>query len=567
MGNLSSLRKSHNLFATFIIIIGVLLFLMHFSFSMPLTNGFQLGLLVIAIILLNIFMIYLPPKDNRLCLDTTVYLSVMYLYGIEITLQILLISTILYYIVQHSTNWITDGTEWWKHIVNFGMYNWIIIGAYYAFIYTGGEIGLFGLNYAHAYIISTAVYYIVNIFIVTSYFAMANDTNMFSIAKSIAEDSFFHYLATLILSYILLILMGTHPIFGLLIFMIINVLVSIAFKNYFNMYEQAKKDKTYREQILDSLPVGIITSDDTLNEFFLNSTAKELLQIEEKDVKPHLYKDQEFWKVIYSRDLCHNKNVKHNDRLFLLSQSELKNKKEQLIGRIIHFIDMTEIEEMQRKINQTEKLALLGEMSAGAAHEIRNPLTVISGFLTLMKQSFTKENNERYQLPLLLKELERINTIVEDMLTVARPASPQLMRMSIKEILNELPKNLLLNDSMHVAIQLDDTKLLVDPKQMKQVLYNLIRNSVEAMDGLGRLSIYSVKKEQTYEIYIKDSGTGMDEATVKTVFNPFFTSKETGTGLGLTIVQRIIDDHHGKIEVFETSENGTTFLITLPLQD
>src|SRR5690606_33427204 len=143
-----------------------------------------------------------------------------------------------------------------------------------------------------------------------------------------------------------------------------------------------------------------------------------------------------------------------------------------------------------------------------------------------------KENNERYQLPLLLKELERINTIVEDMLTVARPASPQLMRMSIKEILNELPKNLLLNDSMHVAIQLDDTKLLVDPKQMKQVLYNLIRNSVEAMDGLGRLSIYSVKKEQTYEIYIKDSGTGMDEATVKTVFNPFFTSKETGTGLG-----------------------------------
>ncbi|MED4015954.1 sensor histidine kinase [Sutcliffiella cohnii] len=139
--------------------------------------------------------------------------------------------------------------------------------------------------------------------------------------------------------------------------------------------------------------------------------------------------------------------------------------------------------------------------------------------------------------------------------------------MSIKEILNELPKNLLLNDSMHVTVQLDDTKLLVDPQQMKQVLYNLIRNSVEAMDGLGRLSIYSVKKEQTYEIYIKDSGTGMDEATEKAVFNPFFTSKETGTGLGLTIVQRIIDDHHGKIEVFETSKNGTTFLITLPLQD
>lgn len=567
MENLSLLRKSHNLFATFVIIIGVLLFLMHFSFSMPLTNWFHLGLLVIAIILLNIYMIYLPPKDNSLCLDTTVYLSVMYLYGIETTLQILLLSTILYYFVQNYTNWVQKGTEWWKHILNFGMYNWVLISAYYVFHFTDGEIGMFTLDHLHSYILSLVVYFIVNIFIVASYFAMASGNNVFSIIKSIGEDSFPHYFATLILSFILLILMDTYPIFGLIIFMIINVLVSIAFKNYFNMYEQAKKDKTYREQILDSLPVGIITADDTLNEFFLNSTAKELLQIEEKDVKPHLYKDQEFWKVIYSRDLCHNKNIQYNDRLFLLSQSELKNKKEQLIGRIIHFIDMTEIEEMQRKINQTEKLALLGEMSAGAAHEIRNPLTVISGFLTLMKQSFSKENNEKYQLPLLLKELERINTIVEDMLTVARPASPQLLHMSIKEILNELPKNLLFNDSMHVTIQLDDTKLLVDPKQMKQVLYNLIRNSVEAMDGIGRLSIYSVKKEQTYEIYIKDSGTGMDEVTEKAVFNPFFTSKETGTGLGLTIVQRIIDDHHGKIEVFETSKNGTTFLITLPLQN
>ncbi|MED4015955.1 two-component system sensor histidine kinase NtrB [Sutcliffiella cohnii] len=551
-------KKPINLYIASIITIGLALFTKHFSFNISFPHWGIILLSILAIAILNIYLIYIPPRHNSLCLDATIYLSTLFFYGLETTLFLLLLSIVPNYFIH-------KGTEWWKHLLNFSLYVILNTVAFYIFITIGGEIGAFSLEYAYAYIVSLAFYFFVNIAVVASFFAIANSVKVTTIVKNISDGSLIHFFATLILSIILIILIDSYPMFGLIIFTIIVVIVAIAFKNYYNMYEQVKKDKTYREQILNSLPVGVITSDDTLNEFFLNFTAKEVLKINEKEVIGQLGTNEPFWKIIHSREFCKNEKVLYKNRALLVSQSELKNKSEQLIGRIIHFIDITEIEEMQRKIQQTEKLALLGEMSAGAAHEIRNPLTVISGFITLMKQSFSKEENEKYQLALLLKELERINSIVDDMLLIARPSTQHLIKMSILDIINEIPQLYIKNSRLKITINLDDTQLFLDPKQMKQVLYNLARNSIEAMGGSGELSVYSVKKEKEYQLFIKDSGTGMDEETKKLIFNPFFTSKETGTGLGLTIVQRIIDNHGGTIEVYDTSEKGTTILITLPL--
>ncbi|WBL17701.1 two-component system sensor histidine kinase NtrB [Sutcliffiella sp. NC1] len=558
MGIQALFKKPSNLYIASIIMIGLALFITHFSFNIVVPHWSIILLSIFAVALLNIYLIYIPPRDNSLCLDATIYLSTLFFYGLETTLFILLLSIVPNYFTH-------KGTEWWKHLFNFSLYVSLYTIAYYIYKTLGGEIGALSLEYAHAYIVSTAIYFVVNIAVIASYFAIANSVKVTTMVKNLSDGSVTHYFATLILSIILLILIDPFPIFGLAVFTIIVVIVSIAFKNYYKMFEQVKKDKTYREQILNSLPVGIITSDDTVNEFFLNVTAKEVLKINEKEVIGQLRSDEQFWKIIRSREFCKNQKVLYKSQVLLFSQSELKNKNEQLIGRIIHFIDITEIEEMQRKIQQTEKLALLGEMSAGAAHEIRNPLTVISGFIKLMKQSFTKEQNEKYQLALLLKELDRINSIVDDMLLIARPTTQHLIKMSIIDIINEIPKLFNNNSRLKVTINLDDTKLFLDPKQMKQVLYNLARNSMEAMGGTGELSVYSVKKEKEYQLFIKDTGIGMPDETKKLVFNPFFTSKETGTGLGLTIVQRIVDNHGGTIEVYDTSEKGTTILITLPL--
>jgi len=250
----------------------------------------------------------------------------------------------------------------------------------------------------------------------------------------------------------------------------------------------------------------------------------------------------------------------------LVSQSVLHDEDNNIIGRIFYFIDITVTEEMEKRMNQSEKLAALGELAAGAAHEIRNPLAVLHGFFSLMKQSFTKEELEKYQVPLLLKEFDRINAIIEDMLLMARPGAPKLQETTFKTIFDQIPTFPdMTENEPELKVLLDDTKVMVDLKQMKQVIYNLYRNSREAIKGNGVITISSQKFNGKYQLFFKDNGTGIQDEVKSSLFHPFHTSKETGTGLGLTIVQRIIENHKGSIEVYETSSKGTTFLITLPL--
>lgn len=249
----------------------------------------------------------------------------------------------------------------------------------------------------------------------------------------------------------------------------------------------------------------------------------------------------------------------------LVSQTELMNQYRQTIGRIFYFIDITESEELTKRMHQAEKLALLGELSARAAHEIRNPLTVIRGFLTFMKETISEREKEKYQIPLLLRELDRINGIIEEMLLTAKPSAPMVTEAYMEDIVREiLPLFQQTSPQLQWHIRLERIPLLIDPKQMTQVLYNLLRNSIEAMKGHGTISIYSRVDHDRYEMYIEDSGNGIPKEIQPTLFDPFITTKESGTGLGLTIVKRIVENHGGTIELYKSNEKGTTFLLTLP---
>ncbi|WP_338789377.1 ATP-binding protein [Metabacillus sp. FJAT-53654] len=334
-------------------------------------------------------------------------------------------------------------------------------------------------------------------------------------------------------------------------------------------------DKIYREQILNSLPVGIITINDKTSEISLNTSAIKLLNKNKEQVKELVSiqgdeVNEEFWRILSSKKACKHTKVPFStqggQRFLLVSKTELLNQHHCVIGWIMNFIDITETDELEKRIHQSEKLAVVGEMAAGAAHEIRNPLAVVHGFLSLMNQSFSVQHRNQYHMPLIMKEIERINVIIEEMLLLSKPGAPIKKETYLEDILAEfLPLIIQSSEEIEFNIKLERTPLYLDAKQIKQVFHNLIRNSIEAMGGKGVIDIYSQVTEKDYQVFLKDCGSGISPSMLKTIYDPFSSSKESGTGLGLMIVKRIVENHQGSIDLFETSDLGTTFLIHLPL--
>ncbi|WP_416147360.1 ATP-binding protein [Salipaludibacillus sp. HK11] len=342
-------------------------------------------------------------------------------------------------------------------------------------------------------------------------------------------------------------------------------------------FETINDDKIYREQILNSLPIGIVTLDEKQGDIALNNAAKKLLVNSDGKIKtlqgdPYGESNHDFWNAFSSNEIFRNVKLtfqtEEKYRSLLVSQSQLINREKVEIGQVFYFVDITKTEELAKKMQHTEKLALVGELSAGAAHEIRNPLAVIDGFLSLMNQSLSNEQKEQFRIPLLLKEIDRINTIIEEMLLLTKPSVPNLKLTYLQDIIDDilpLIQRTISNQSISFTIQLNSTPLFVDGEQMKQVLHNLIRNSTEALDGKGDISITSYTKGEMCQIFLEDNGPGISEQMKKQIFNPFLTTKENGTGLGLTIAQRILDNHEGKLELVSSSERGTCFLIEVPI--
>jgi nitrogen-specific signal transduction histidine kinase len=343
-------------------------------------------------------------------------------------------------------------------------------------------------------------------------------------------------------------------------------------------FERIIHEKQFREEILSSIPVGIITVNQRTNEMEVNKTAKELLNLNEERMKlvsQYLYLDEKneaIWNWFYSNEFFHTRKTKivRGDETYtvLVSQTPLMNKKGERIGKIFYFIDVSEFHRLERKVANMEKLATIGELATGAAHEIKNPLTVIQGFMTLLQHQMSDEENEKYRIPLILKEIDRMNDIVNDMLMLAKPKRLNLEYVSLKQIIDEMLP--LLDDQVQnrISIEVDvDPSIMIDADidRLKQVFLNIIMNSIQAIEGQGKIDIVAKVDDRFVQIFIKDTGKGIPREWLDKIFEPFVSTKEYGTGLGLTIIQRIIDSHGGDIQVVETGPSGTVFQIQLPL--
>ncbi|MDF2630392.1 MAG: hypothetical protein K0R39_4223 [Symbiobacteriaceae bacterium] len=239
-------------------------------------------------------------------------------------------------------------------------------------------------------------------------------------------------------------------------------------------------------------------------------------------------------------------------------------------GAICLVRDVTQVRAMEQQVLRVEKLAAIGELAAGAAHEIRNPLTSIRGFIQLLQARASRADGEYFQI--ILNEIDRIDCIIRDMLLLARPSALKKQALSLATITDEV---LLLHQTdfqrTNIAVTTeyhDDVGLVcVDPKMFRQLMINLVRNAVQAMPYGGALCVV-LRRAGTEQVAfeVADTGVGISPESLKRLFVPFYTTKEEGTGLGLALCYSIVQAHGGRIDVRSHVGQGTTFSVFLPVR-
>jgi two-component system sensor histidine kinase PilS (NtrC family) len=239
-------------------------------------------------------------------------------------------------------------------------------------------------------------------------------------------------------------------------------------------------------------------------------------------------------------------------------------------GTLILFQDLTEVKKLERRLRFNEQLAAVGELAAGIAHEIRNPLASISGSVQVLSNELSVGSTERRLMEIIVSESNRLSGILEEFLRFVRPQERRLANFDVANTISEVMEIFRLSDEVSDAhaIELDvapsSSWLSGDPDQIRQIVYNMAKNAVRAMDAGGRLTISGREEDGWYVIRFTDTGRGMSPDEQARLFTPFSTAFDGGTGLGMAIVRRIVEDHGGTIDVESRPGEGTTVSIQLP---
>lgn len=231
--------------------------------------------------------------------------------------------------------------------------------------------------------------------------------------------------------------------------------------------------------------------------------------------------------------------------------------------------DITELKDLEEKYYESKKLAAIGQLSAGIAHEVRNPLSSIKMSLQILEKRMQPSGNDLKRFMIAQREVEHLEKLVSDVLIYAKPSNPQKehsdMSSIIERALAMVEKSIKDKDiEVQRRYAEDINTISVDPSMIKQALINIFQNAIDAMEPKGKLMISLKNDGNSLVIKIDDNGSGIDEEDLPSVFNPFFTRKNSGTGLGLTQVKKIIDQHNGEIKILSRKDEGTQFVITLP---
>jgi len=238
---------------------------------------------------------------------------------------------------------------------------------------------------------------------------------------------------------------------------------------------------------------------------------------------------------------------------------------QEIIGATLLSHDITEISQLRDEFGRMERLSLVGQMAASITHEIRNPMAVIRGFIQLMKERSPEHQREYFRI--VMEELDRANAIISDFLSLAQNRVVHKEKTSLNDIVNELVQLLWADANLRgqtIEVELDERLPLLElnDKEIKQLILNLARNAMEAMGNDGLLSLRTRTRPNMVQLMVADNGCGIPREKMERLFEPFYTTKTRGTGLGLPLCLSIVERHQGQIDVTSQEGEGTTFTVS-----
>jgi two-component system sensor histidine kinase PilS (NtrC family) len=258
------------------------------------------------------------------------------------------------------------------------------------------------------------------------------------------------------------------------------------------------------------------------------------------------------------------------------SVSPLRDPKGIMIGNIVVFQDLTQINEMKKSLERSRQLAFLGEIAANMAHEIRNPLASITGSIQMLKRSLVQDKTNARLMQIILRGKDHLESFLKDFLLMARPALGAREEIDIRETIKDSIESLRYVADWHelldVVMVLTDDPLYIraNKTEIRQILWNLMLNAIQSMPDGGVLKVEArparVGERDGAEINICDTGCGIEEQQFSKIFDPFFTTRDAGTGLGLAVVNRILDAYGGKIHMQSEPGKGSIFTVWIPVQ-
>lgn len=340
--------------------------------------------------------------------------------------------------------------------------------------------------------------------------------------------------------------------------------------------------ESYTSGIIESIKGGVITLNSDLLITVINQGARDLFQIDQNCIGlsiPEAFRNKEVGVCILTaiENNITNKKVDvsiedgaGNNPLNLQINIYPMSFEESVKGFVIIIDDSTELKRLQTQLARNEKLAALGELSSGIAHEIRNPLGIIKAIEQTMKKELSDNPEAVKELEVIDEEIERANKVVKGLMEFGKPSKQEMLVQSLNSLIDEVltivNKYIVQHGVQIEFIKNGYSNVFMDKDLMKQAFINIIFNAVQAMPDGGKLDILTARQDENYvKAVFADTGTGIEEENIERIFNPFFTTKEEGTGLGLSLVQRIVEEHGGMLNVASRVDEGTRFEILLPI--
>jgi len=236
--------------------------------------------------------------------------------------------------------------------------------------------------------------------------------------------------------------------------------------------------------------------------------------------------------------------------------------------------DITDFKNLEKKLYNSQKLAALGQLSAGIAHEVRNPLSSIKMSLQILEKRMTPEGNDLKRFKIAQKVVEHLEELVNNVLVFAKPVDPKIVSVDLVKLLEQamaLAEKVIHDKQINIKLETEEIpQVNVDAAMITDAFLNIIRNAAEAVEEKGSIRIYARSigsQPPSVLVVVEDNGCGIDEEDMPHLFNPFFTKKKYGTGLGLSQVSKIVELHQGKIEIISEKDKGTKVCITLPCSE